>query len=254
MNFKKTLLVAFGVLTFGQLSAQIITDRPDQTESSATVGRGNFQIETGFMTEFGGDTSSRSMLAPTTLFRYGLVDNLELRVVTEFEITKEAGSDELKKGMADIQIGAKWQLFSGKGTEIALLSHVAIPTATATPYKGGNYGTINKISIAHDINENASIGYNVGYDYFGEGNGNLTYSVALGIGVNDKFGLFIEPYGEVVDFEKHIANVDAGITYLANDNLQFDFSFGTGINHRYNFISVGFSWLLEKNKSNKKKS
>jgi hypothetical protein len=39
-----------------------------------------------------------------------------------------------------------------------------------------------------------------------------------------------------------MANLDAGITYLVNPNLQLDFSFGTGINHTMNFISAGISW------------
>ncbi len=38
---------------------------------------------------------------------------------------------------------------------------------------------------------------------------------------------------------------DAGFTYLANEDLQFDFSFGTGIKERMNYISVSFSWLID---------
>jgi hypothetical protein len=53
--------------------------------------------------------------------------------------------------------------------------------------------------------------------------------------------VFIEPYGDFVEFNELMANLDAGITYLVNPDLQLDFSFGTGINHTMNFISAGIS-------------
>ncbi len=43
--------VIFTFILFGEhLAAQeIVTDRPDQTEASSTVGNGNLQIETGLL-------------------------------------------------------------------------------------------------------------------------------------------------------------------------------------------------------------
>ena len=110
------------------------------------------------------------------------------------------------------------------------------------------FGTINKLSISHSINDNIGLGYNVGYNYFGTGNGDLTYSIAMGIGITEKAAIYIEPYGDLVEFKDHEANFDAGVTYLLQDNFQLDFSFGTGINHPMNYISFGFSWQLMKKK------
>ena len=68
-------------------SAQIITDRPDQTESSSTVEKGALQIESGFLVGFEGDYSNSitQLLAPTTLFRQGISNRFELRIVSQFE-------------------------------------------------------------------------------------------------------------------------------------------------------------------------
>ena len=55
-------------------------------------------------------------------------------------------------------------------------------------------------------------------------------------------------FGEISNLKEFVLNFDTGFTYLANENLQFDFSFGTGLNHRMNYLSIGFSWLLKKNK------
>jgi len=88
------------------------------------------------------------------------------------------------------------------------------------------------------------LGYNIGYDYFGKGNGNLTYSLVFGIGVNDKAGIYVETFGSYIDFEMNEVNFDAGLTYLVMKNLQLDFSFGNGINTDLNYLAAGFSWLI----------
>ncbi len=243
LNLKLVALVAF--LTIGlTVNAQMITDRPSQTESSSTVGTGNLQIESGVVTEFGGDVSSRKILAPTTLFRYGFGSKFEVRLVSQYEINEVAGVKT--RGMSDMEIGAKYQLFAGNKTNVAILSHLVLPTGTARPNSNNSFSSINKIAVSHEINDKVGIGYNVGVDFMENDVKNLTYSFVVGVGVNDKVGFYVEPYGEVVNFEENFLNFDAGITYALKNNLQFDFSFGTGVNHRMNFISLGCSWLIKK--------
>jgi hypothetical protein len=116
-----------------------------------------------------------------------------------------------------------------------------IPTASRA-LTNDRFGTIDKISIAHQLSDRLGLGYNVGYDYFGNGNGELIYSLSLGIGFTEKVGFFIEPFGALANMETFLPNADTGFTYLARPNLQFDFSLGAGINHRMHYISVGLSW------------
>ena len=239
------LLISFTVSISQGLFSQIITDRPDQTESSSVVPNGSLQIESGFLVGFEGeqDNYSRQWLLPTTLFRYGVSDAFELRFLSQFE-TQKSGSTK-SEGISDLEIGTKIQLLQdeNKNTEIAFLSHLILPTGSSE-LSSDKYGTINKLSISHSLSEKVGLGYNIGYNYFGIDKGDLTYSIAIGIGVNDKVGVYIEPYGDIVNFEDFILNFDAGFTYLPHENLQFDFSFGTGINQNMNYISLGASWLL----------
>ncbi len=244
MNIKIfLLLLIFGAVA--QVQAQIVTDRPDQTESSSTVGRGNLQIESGLLMGFEGDKhfSTRQILAPTTLFRYGISEKIELRFVNQFESYKYR--DEKIQGIGDIEIGAKIELNKSENpsVEMAFLSHLIIPSGSIE-FTNHDYGVVNKFALSHDLNEKASLGYNVGYDYFGEGDGNLTYSAALGIGVTEKVGIYAEFYGEYAEFETFNLNFDAGVTYLLNDHFQLDFSFGNGVNNRMNYVSTGLSWLI----------
>ena len=52
---------------------------------------------------------------------------------------------------------------------------------------------------------------------------------------------YLEPYGEIIDFNEHISNINMGITYLLQKHIQLDYSFGTGLNNTFNFMSIGCS-------------
>ena len=232
------------------LAAQeIITDRPDQTESSSTIQKGNLQIESGLLLEFLGEDiscSERNILAPTTLIRYGLLDFAELRIVSQIESVKNNSTSVT--GISDLEIGTKLQLLKKEKSllEIALLSHIIIPTGSKE-VSSNTTGSINKLCVSHRSNTNISIAYNLGYNYFGSGKGNPTYSFVLGSAINDKASVYLEPYGELTEFENNVININSGITYLMKDNFQLDFSFGTGINHIFNYTAIGFSWNIGKN-------
>ena len=77
----------FVALLNHQGSDQIITDRPDQTESYSTIDKGALQIEAGFQIGFEGDHSIaiQQFLAPTTLFRQGISGRCELKILSQTE-------------------------------------------------------------------------------------------------------------------------------------------------------------------------
>jgi len=246
---KKILLITALIIavTYGELSAQIITDRPDQTESSSTVPNGALQLETGVLVGFAGENrnSTRQILFPSTLLRYGIMNGVEVRVLSQMESIKF--NDVKYQGISDLVVGTKIQLIKSekRNIQVAFLTHLIIPMGSSE-VSSGKYGTSNRISVSHALGDNVGVGYNVGYNYYGVGSGDLVYSLALGVGVNDKVSLFIEPYGEITDFKEFVTNIDAGFTYLVKENFQLDFSFGSGISHRMNYVSAGFSWLMER--------
>lgn len=235
------------VITCGQISAQMVTDRPDQTESSRTIAKGALQVESGMLLNFEEIemVTVRQILSPATLFRYGITGGIELRLLNQIETLKAFG--ESYPGISDLEIGTKIQVLRDdtRNTEIALLAQISLPTGTRELSNRAS-GFSTKISVSHKLGENAGIGYNLGYDHPEGGNGNLTYSLVYGFGINEKVSAYVEPYGEIADMNEFVSNMNAGFTFLVRENLQFDFSFGTGINHRMNFISLGCSWLIEK--------
>ena len=241
----KYLIVFLLLLFTNLLNAQLVTDRPDQTESAATVNKGSLQLESGFMLGFEevNAITTRQILSPTTLFRYGLMHGMEIRVVNQFEMLKTP--TESFQGISDTELGVKFEILNKPGinTQIAFLTHVIVPTGSAD-LTGDMVESVNKIAISHNIKDNVGLGCNLGYSYFGQGPGDLTYSLVLGIGINDRAGIYVETYGEIAAFADLMINADAGLTYLIRDNFQLDLSFGTGANHKMNFLATGISWLI----------
>ena len=244
---KKTTITLIAITFAINLTAQdIVTDRPDQTESSSTVPLRSLQIESGIAGERQLKGDLLTFLLPTTLLRYGLTKHIELRVGEQVMYTKLKNSSHEYFGLTDLELGAKFQILQKESvnTEIAFLSHVVVPTGTDS-FSYEKVVTINKLAISHSINDKLNVGYNIGYDYFGIGKGNLTYSVALGIGVSDKIGAYVELYGKIAEFEDFEASFDTGLTYLVMKNLQLDLSLGIGITERIDYLALGFSWRID---------
>ena len=128
---KNIILVSFLLLISKVFSKEFITDRPDQTESSITVGKNNFQIESGALYLKSDD--SNSFFGPSTLLRYGITNGIELRFVSQYESTKIGldGSDIKYSGFNDLEFGTKIQFLrkDDLNTELAFLSHVILLTA-----------------------------------------------------------------------------------------------------------------------------
>lgn len=242
-------VLLFFIFSISLQATEIVTDRPDQTESSTTVPKGAFQIETGVLITNSGldntNLNTQEILMPTTLFRYGLLKGVELRLVSNYVRLEQAGNDAIT-GMSDLQFSSKIRLIEmtdKNNTEIAVLGSVNMLTGNDAFRSEGQ--AFARILAAHNINENLAIGYNLGYTYNPDDMESLFYSVSLGIGINDKTGIFVETYGDVfLNFEPDYL-FDTGFTYKLNPKFQLDFSYGASFVNQMNFLSFGFSWLAD---------
>jgi len=128
------LLLAVSAPLPDDARAQIVTDRPDFVESSATVGRRAFQIETSIAYEATGSSPARSAAWSTpTLLRFGLGETWELRFESDL-VVRDASSPALPGdgGLADAALGVKWHVLDASGSlpSTALLAHVEVPTGS----------------------------------------------------------------------------------------------------------------------------
>lgn len=239
-----TLIFALSLTT--NMAGQIITDRPDQTESPISVPSGSLQIETGIQVTYSGEQERTSeLLLPTSLFRIGLSKSLELRVLSQFE--RSSVGELTNNGVSDLQIGAKLWIAGGQEatTNVGWLTHFSVPTGS-TELSRNEVAFSSLIAVDHALTDKVGLAYNLGYSNIGSAAGGLTYTLALAYEVNSKMSIYVEPFGIYDDFQYLQINADAGIAYLINQDLQFDFSFGTGLyDNRMNYLSTGVSWLIK---------
>lgn len=236
-------------------SPDLITDRPDQTESSSTVPKNSLQIETGFIFESfkHSEFEYTNLGFGTTLLRYGVWDNFELRLGSYYQQTNAKSDfynvDSTQSGMGPLLAGFKVYVIEEKGfrPEIAILADLTLSTFGKLDYRPTNtYSTI-KLSASHTLSNFFSLGYNVGFASDGESsNGLFVYSVVLGMSVADRLGAYAEFYGTSGEGDMPNARTDAGLTYLIRDNLQFDVSGGMGLNSdvKMYFLSTGITWRI----------
>lgn len=278
----KNAFVFILVLSSIGVFAQIETDRPDFTESPNVVPKGALQIETGFMVEhntelvtypFPGTATEertfRNTTLNTSLFRFGLFENLELRFnyvlqsskLHNYEIIEQgqvwpsptelpdSAYDPLR-GFSTSFIGFKINLYRNVKVSIGFLGHLYIPELASGDFANANEQKIAPeflIPLTYDITDRFGIAVQYGLTWDGfTPNPTTSYTLALGYGITDKLSAYVEPYGFLTNNGDELHLVNGGFTYLINNDFQVDLTGGFGLNEAApdNFINCGASFLL----------
>jgi hypothetical protein len=234
-------------------SPTIATDRPDQTESPFLTPTNWFQIETGVWSEKimkGSDVNSITI--PTILTKYGVNKNVELRLITEYNLLR-GNSSTILSGVPPITVGLKTALLKGKKfiPKTSLITHLGLHFISSKDYAPSSYAPSFRFLMQHTLSDKLNFSYNLGAQW--DGNSayaeNL-YTISFAYAISNKLGAFVESYGFVstnntID-QDHRA--DAGITYLLNDHHQLDVSAGLGITDVAppSFISCGYSFRFKR--------
>jgi Putative MetA-pathway of phenol degradation len=243
------LLLALGAA--GRARAQppeLVTDRPDQTESAMVVSRGLVQVETGYL--FVHDADADRHEVPGTLFRIGLGGRTEFRIGYAGVVSRES-----TRGSGDSELGAKVNLIGpadGGRTELAILGGMSLPTGDDGLSSGGADPAF-LVSLAHELSPRVSLGYNIGAR--GESSPDrpgrdafIVYSSVLGLKLTDRLGTFLELFGDrqVSHGTVTRVSVDGGLTVLLTDTLQLDVSVGRGLPGPADdlFVGTGLSFRL----------
>jgi len=256
-KFILTITLLLGLIPF--INAQnevpeLITDRPDQTESSVVLPHKSLQIETGFVMESSQtDLSSQQSFAyNSTLLRYGLLKNFELRLGLEYlggkVKIKNTDTTNTFSGLSPLYAGFKVKIADEDGwkPEIAFLGGLVLPFTSDKNFKPEYSAADIRFAFSHTISDRFSIGYNLGAEWDGEtAIPEYFYSISLAAGITDDLGAFIESYGWLPEDGESEHLLDAGFTYLILPNFQFDISAGIGVQNSIdNFISFGLTYRL----------
>lgn len=224
------ICIAFNVLAQETTESELITDRPDQTESPVAIEKGKVQLEAGILFEqFTDDVQN---LSSALLTRIGLGKGTELRIETEYS---QLGFEdvELASGLQPVAFGFKKELREqqqGWKPQMGFLLHVAVPGLSSEDYDINSFAPSFRFMMNNDLTETISIGYNLGAEWDGESGiatGIYTFTTALSL--TDKLGMYAEVFGFLPHREVSEHNFNGGFTFLILNNLQLDAMAGVGL-------------------------
>ncbi len=239
---------------------ELVTDRPDQTESSVAVPPGYWQLETGWTwtRDEEGDLDVQTQEVPGTLLRIGLVRGLELRLGWAGWVSEktEIGSfSERLEGTGDGELGFKWVLREGEqgGPAMAILGGTSVPVGERG-FSSERFDPSLRLTVAHGLSPRAELAYNLGVEWATEAEGgqqhtlsNILYTLALGLDLGERLGAFVEVFGTEAasSQEPGMVSFDGGFTWAVGDNLQLDAAVGLGLNDAAPdlFVGLGLSYL-----------
>lgn len=224
----------------------IQADRPDQTETPAIVPKGMFQVETGF-TYQKNDENSTSNSLPSVLWKYGVSENFELRLITEF--ISEKNPDEKSNGFSPILVGIKIKLCEEKGIipKTSFIGHIGLPNVASSKYKNDFIAPEFRFTMQHTLSDKFSLGYNLGFEWDGmTPESTFIYTLTTGYSISKKLGCYAEVFGFTPEKDKAYHSLDGGFTYLINHNFMVDLSSGFGItdNTPDYYVALGCSFRI----------
>ena len=233
----------------------ISTDRPTAGVSPYIVPKGSFQIESGVIyTNRNDQMDMRELWSyATTLLRYGVLDNFEVRLSSSYEsiniYVKDVQEDSTYSGMGPLTAGFKVTIAQEKGIrpELAIVGSITFRHLGDENYRPTYSYPVGILAATNTLSKRFSLGYNIGFAYSGENaDGFFIYAVYLGFQITDRLWSFAEVYGNFDngDFPNH--KIDGGLTYRIRPNLQIDVSGGTGISQDVNkyFVNAGIAWRI----------
>lgn len=238
------------------LDEPLVTDRPDFTEASATVGRGIAQIEFGYTYTYNNDAGVRvqSQSFGEPLLRYGiLADWLEFRLAF-FPVedrTTTAGVSNSTGGIEAWYTGFKIALTPQEGIlpAMALIPQIILRTGSGAFTSNSLQPGLNWVyswQLNDFISTAGSTQGNRRIDDTGDAYLGMAQSWTVGYSLSDKLGGYTEwfaffPSGAATARTEHYG--DAGFSYLISNNMQFDIRAGVGLNDaaRDYFFGTGLS-------------
>lgn len=225
------------------------TDRPDKTESPATVDAGHVQIESDLITyawdhdkSGGGNVHTSGFNMPTLNLKFGLTNSSDIQFVYDGyshsrSSDKVAGTRDTTDGLGDLTVRYKYNFWGNDGgdTAFSLMPFVKFPTNTNDV---GNDSVEAGLIVPYSMQLNDTFALatmleaDLTRDDTDDGyHGTYVASASLGFDHTDKLGQYVELYAEQSDESKArtIVTFDTGLTYALTDNLQLDGGVNLGI-------------------------
>jgi len=227
---------------------ELVTDRPDFTESSEVVGHRVVQIESGLTLEQT-DRQTRQVTAPQMLVRVGVGSRFEFRFAGDGFVSQslQTPSGHVRtSGRSDLEIGGKFKFADADraGLDLAVIPFLSLPTAT-NGFSSNGYDPGFKLTAARDLPRGFGLSGNVNFADVTSEMGRTWQreaSLSLGHSLGGPFGAYWETYGTLIGGGCD-CTVNTGVSVALGGNGQLDMEVGRGISGQAQdwFVGVGFA-------------
>jgi hypothetical protein len=237
-------LILGGFCLYGQTIPSIQLDRPDQTECPYITPPKYIQNENGFTIE-NFENNHRFFNYPSMLWKYGVNEKLEVRLITELVSFKSSVNSN--SGFLPITVGFKTSLFEEKGLipKTSFIGHIATSRMGSKEFHTELIAPAFRFTMLHTLSSKMTLSYNIGAEWNGDNSQHVyIYTVTTGFSLTEKIGCYSELYGFISSYKVADHRFDAGFTYLVNNDMIIDFSGGFGLNDNMhkNYVSLGLSY------------
>jgi hypothetical protein len=244
--FAVFVFVGVSVCT-AQGNREIVTDRPDVTESRIVVPVGTLQLENSLT--WTQDHGSVNLDGSESLLRLGIWNRTEFRLVVPNYLGTIDGRLR-PSGLTDVALGMKEQLGPLPGSiDLSVIVAVSIPTGTRSVTSQG-FDPFIKFPWSRDLKSGWSVGGMQSLFYeTDDRRRNLTSEPTFYVEreITKRSDAFTEYAGDYPHFGGARQIIHFGTAYRVTPHQQVDFHFGFGLSHAApnHFFAVGYSFRID---------
>lgn len=239
------LLTGLPVFAFAQ-DEKISTEQPDQSYGAEVMEKKQLQIESSLY--YNSIKQNPNPLISSNIIRYGLVKNVEVRLLVEQGNYRDVYLTETAHATYPLALGSKVTLLKEQKQVpgIAMVAYISLPFTNFdhqnSQWSPGLIAAIEKHFSALTITLNSGIKEEV-FEHKWEYMNTSDFKYE----VSEKAQVFAEYFGQYEAHESPVHNADAGFMYLLNSNCQVHLAGGCSIAHQpsYYFLTTGLAFRIK---------
>lgn len=245
------LLISLCAASFCQAQEElptVVPDRPGNTYGVDVTPLHKLIWDNGigFESSPGG---AQTITLNTTILRYGIFENMELRVGTDFLMNKNDAAMKPTFGINPLYFGTKLKVYEGTGIlpSIGLLAELKSPHVGSKELLPAHLAPSMYVLFEHNITNWLGIGYNIGEKWDGKSATPATFlALSLNFSINDKLGAFVETYNNLHPEDENEYMTEFGFTWLVSRRVQLDIEGDLDLKNigKHYSLGCGISWMI----------
>lgn len=248
---KKSILLFAILMMMGICQAQeedfsFPTDRPGNVWGTEVLPFHTVSWENGFSYER--SQGDRNIALPSTIVRYGIFENVELRVGTDFQLFEEPPYETKLFGLTPLTIGTKIHCYDGNEIlpSIGVLAQLQSPHVGSADLLPDHLAPAMYLIFENDINDWFAICYDAGLEWDGV---TATPTTFLGLNLSfcltDDLGTYVETFNYLhPDGNQYMTEI--GFTFSPMPRLQLDIEADFDVQQIKDYFRVGcgIAWRI----------